>query len=137
MTFRRTGDAVGRARTESECDVGHGQKQCGRSGSVGLMNMDAIAQGQTVSTPSLLSRKSNLVPSSGLASLRQALSSAAVGKHEPVDAGAARAGCPIAKVELRHSDIDQHQAGRGVEKGIAGEAQGRHINSASPGADPV
>src|SRR5215470_2868189 len=83
-----------------------------------------LPHGHTVSTPSLVSRKENLVPSRFFFTSFSRSSSAAR-DHE---AGGAAQDVRLAgrQVELAHPDIDPHDADAGVEKGVAGEPEAAH-----------
>ena len=97
-----------------------------RSGS-GAWQWMRLPQGETVSTQSLRSRKSKLVPASGARTPSQPLEQGrAVRQHQAGDA--AQDLDPAGRqMELALPDIDPHVVGAGIDEGIAGEPEPGHV----------
>src|SRR5262245_19089146 len=118
-----TRDAVRRAGTDVELDIGHPQHDAAEAGLVRRMNVDAVAPGADRLHAVVAFAEVEFRSFQRLAHLRQALEQRGAVRHDQAGDAAQHVGLPSRQMELAHPDIDPHVAGAGVEKGIAREAE--------------
>src|SRR6266404_4416295 len=118
-----TRDAVRRAGTNVELDVGHPQHDAAEAGLVWRMNVDAVAPGADGLDAVVAFAEVEFRSFQRLAHLRQALEQRGAIRHDYPGDATQHVGLPSRQMELAHPDIDPHVAGAGVEKGIAREAE--------------
>src|SRR5215468_1668938 len=118
-----TRDAVHRAGTDVERDIGHPQHDAAEAGLVRRMNVDAVAPGADRLHAVVAFAEVEFRSFQRLAHLRQTLQQRRTIRHDQAGDAAQHVGLPSRQMELAHPDIDPHVAGAGVEKGIAREAE--------------
>ena len=99
----------------------------------GACRLMRLPHGQTVSTQSLVSRNSNLVPLEELAHGGEPGQQLLAARHDETDRSAHHVGLAGRHVELAAADIDPHEPRADVEEGIARQPEpgdvvvGRHL----------
>src|SRR6266568_2471820 len=101
-----TRDAVCRAGTDVERDVGHPQHDAAEAGLVRRMNVDAVAPGADGLDAVVVFTEVEFRSLQRLAHLRQALEQHGAVRHDQPGNTAQHVGLPDRQMELAHADID-------------------------------
>src|SRR5262245_39983746 len=116
-------DAVRRARPHVEFDIGHAQYDAAEAALLGCLDADAVAPGADGLHAIVAFAEVEFRSFQRLAHLGEAIEQRGAVGHDQAGDAAQHVGLPGGQVELAHADIDPHQPGAGIEKGIAGEAE--------------